>query len=360
MLLYKRYLLGRISSYFLVVTTILICLIWFTRAVSFIKYITENGISISAFLYLFIMILPWLLLLILPISLFIAVLVSYGRMNASNEITTLKNSGLDKFSISKPAIKIAIYLSLFCYLISLYLMPMANKNLRMARNDFQHNYANIMISSGIFESLNNLTIYVSDRDENNNLSGILLYDNYNKDSSITLTARKGDLVKENGSLLMRLRDGSLQKYNFANKNSEILKFDSYVINLSKNKESDNTHVWKASERYIHELINPDTEGLHPKQFERFRVEIHQRFTYPLFSLILTLIACSYILKGEFNRRGNFGNNMKAIIVACIFISITMASYDLMEKSKNYTILLYANLAFFFFFCLRSLSQNKIK
>ncbi|MDA0901802.1 MAG: LptF/LptG family permease, partial [Proteobacteria bacterium] len=69
MQLYKRYFLKKIASYFVAIATILICLIWFTKTVSFIKYITENGIKFSEFLYIFVLVLPWLVLLIIPISL---------------------------------------------------------------------------------------------------------------------------------------------------------------------------------------------------------------------------------------------------------------------------------------------------
>jgi lipopolysaccharide export system permease protein len=345
MLIYKRYLLNRIAGYFLMVVTVLTCLIWFTRAISFIKYITEKGISISSFLYLFVLILPWLALLIIPVSLFIAIISVYSKMISSNELTILKNSGLDKSKIAKPAIIVAIFLSVFCYIISFYLMPISNKSLRESRNNFQHNYANIMVTPGIFESLNNLTIYVNDR-QGNKLSGVLLYDNYNKDSSLTLTAKSGQLLYEDGSILMLLYDGSLQKFNFKEKNSEILNFDNYVVNLSQNKDISHNYSWKASERYLSELINIDKSKFSEKQLASFRVEIHQRFTYPLFSIILALIACSYVLRGEFNRRGSPKNNIYSIISACIFIIITMASYDLMEKSEKYNILLYGNFAFF--------------
>ncbi|MDA9231269.1 LptF/LptG family permease [Rickettsiales bacterium] len=356
MLIYKRYLLNKITSYFLMVVTVLTCLIWFTRAISFIKYITEKGISISSFLHLFILILPWLALLIIPISLFIAIISSYNKMIASNEITILKNSGLDKIKITKPALTIATLLCMFCYIISLYLMPMSNKLLRESRNNFQHNYANIMISPGIFESLNNITIYAKERN-GNNLSGILLYDNYSKENSLTLTAESGKLLYNNGEILMLLDKGSLQKFNFKERNSEILNFDNYVVNLSQNKNINNKHKWKASERYIDELTNIDKTKFSKKELARFRVEIHQRFTYPLFSIILALIACSYALRGEFNRKGSPKNNIYSVITACCFIAITMASYDLMEKSAKYNILLYVNLIFFTIWPLYFLKNN---
>lgn len=347
MLLYKRYLLKKVTGYFFVISIILVCLIWFTRAVSFVSYITEKGVGISAFLYIFVLILPWLSLLIIPISLFISVLTSYNRMISSNEITILKSSGLNKMSISTPAINISIIVTLLCYLISFYLMPLANKNLRLAKKDFQHNYTNILITPGIFESLNNITIYVKDRYKNNHLSGILLFNNYDKENAITLTAQDGDLVEDNGSILMRLKNGTLQKYNHKERTSQILNFDSYVVNLSENPEDKIEYVWKASERYINELIHPENnKNITKEELKSFQVEIHQRITYPLFSLVLVLIACAFVLKGEFSRRGNYFNNFEAVIAASAFIGITMASYSLMEKNISFVYLLYANIIIF--------------
>ena len=121
-MLYFNYLFKKTLYQFLAIISILVSLIWFSRAISFMKYITENGISIGKFFYLFILILPWLLIFIVPISIFIAVIMVYGKMIKSNEITILKNSGLTKFQISKPIISLAILASIFCFIISFYLM----------------------------------------------------------------------------------------------------------------------------------------------------------------------------------------------------------------------------------------------
>ena len=366
MLLYKRYLLKKIVGYFFIIATILICLIWFTKVISFIKYITEKGISVFSFFHLFFLVLPSLTLLIIPISLFIAIIASYSSMKSHNEITILRNSGLNKIAIVKPAIFVSIILSLICFLITLYLMPMANKNLKTTLNSFGSDYANIMISPGIFESLNNLTIYVDGRDANNKLSGILLYENYNEENSVTMTAKEGDLIEEDGSILIHLRNGTLQKYNFAQRSSDILYFDEYVVNLSKNDTGNLPYIWRPSERTIYELLYPDRtqyEGdieLAVKMDNSFRVELHQRFTNPLFSIVLALIACAYALRGEFSRRASIKNNVYSIITASSFIAINMVSYNLMEKSRAYNILLYGNILFFTAFPIYMLQTNFTK
>jgi lipopolysaccharide export system permease protein len=303
--------------------------------------------------------LPWLVMLIIPISLFIAVLITYDRMLANNELTILKNSGLSKFQLAKPVIWMGIFCCLICYLMSFYLMPMANKKLRLARSNFQHNYANIMISPGIFEDLNNLTIYVKNRNSKSELSGIIIYDNRNPDYSLTVTAKSGNLGESNDSVLLYLNNGTVQKYNYPNRKSEILRFDNYVVNLSDNDtKNESQYIWKAKERYINELLYPDVKS-EPKDLAKFRAELHHRLVYPTFSLVLALIAVAFILNGQF-RRGNVINNITAIIVGTVFIVSIMVIYDILEKSIELLPLLYLDLAIFLILCLNMLRSKSGK
>jgi len=193
MKLYNKYIFNKTAISFVSIASLLVILIWFSRTISFVKYITENGVELQQFSLLFLLILPWLLLFIIPISFFAAVLIVYNRMLINNEITILKNSGLTKISISKSTIALSVILTLFCYSISFYLMPLANKKLRSIRNNFENNYSNISFSKGAFEGLKSLTIYIKDKDEKNNLSGILLHDERSAETAITITARSGNL-----------------------------------------------------------------------------------------------------------------------------------------------------------------------
>ena len=114
MTIYNRYLIHKIASYFLVIISVLVALIWFAKSIIFIRFITENGVSISDFISLFVLILPALLIIIIPISLFVAVLTAYSQMLAHNEIVILKNAGLDKLTLAKPAILLASICCMIC------------------------------------------------------------------------------------------------------------------------------------------------------------------------------------------------------------------------------------------------------
>lgn len=342
----------------MVILAILICLIWFSKAVTFIEFITEKGIKLSDFLFLFVLILPWLALLIIPISLFIGILVSYGRMKVNNELTILENSGIDKFHLLKPVARIGFYCTIFCYIISLYLMPLANKKLRLARTDFQHNYENLIISPGIFETLNKMTIYVKDRNSQNELFEVLLYDNRNPEYAITITSRYGK-IDNRAEVLLHLTDGTVQKYNYETKKSEILKFDQYVVNLNERETEKIEFKWKATERYIWELINPTDDPKGEFRAEYY-YELHKRFVYPLFSLVLSIIAVAFILKGQFSRRVNIINEIQATAAGVAFIVSIMTLYDMVEKNSALAPLLYVDALIFVVIGLNLLRTKKLK
>jgi lipopolysaccharide export system permease protein len=288
-----------------------------------------------------------------------AVLVAYNQMINHNEITILKNAGLDKLKLAKPAIYISSICCIICFLISFFLMPYSNKKLRSIRSDFQNNYANLLISPGIFEQLRSLTIYVKTKDNSNHLSGILIYDSRNPDYSTTITSKTGTINEENNLVLLYLKEGTVQRFSYKSKKSDILHFDSYVVNLSDNSNETTIGLkWKASERYINELLNP-TDKVSAKDLAEYYVELHQRITYPLLSLVLTLIACAFVLDGKFNRYGNLSHNLKAVFAAAGFVGLMMVSYNLISRKPQFVILLYLIILLFIIISVRILKDQKL-
>lgn len=355
MKLYNRYIFSKILTAFLGLAAIFILLIWFSRAISFVKYITDNGIELSQFFYLFILILPWLLLFIVPISVFAAILLIYNRLISNNEITILKNSGLTKFEIGKPAIILGAACSVFCFYISFYLMPYANKELRISRTNFSNNYASLKINPQSFENLKNLTIYAQSRDEENNLSGILINDK-RSDSALTITAQSGSIIIEDNSALLYMKNGTIQKSDYNQNKSDIIYFEDYVFNLSENNSKETAKRWKAKERFLNELINPNDDSEYQDLID-YNTELHQRLTYPLLPLIFSIIALSCILRDNFNRRGNSSNIILAITMAIIFLTANITGYKLITKQPWLAPLLYANVALFAVTGINLLNRN---
>lgn len=358
-MLYINYLQKKTLNQFLSIATILISLIWFSRAISFMKYITNNGISIADFIYLFILILPWLLIFIIPISLFIAVLLVYYNLLKSNEISILKNTGLSKIRIGKPAITLAIIITIFSYILSFYIMPLSNKELRRIKLDFANNYASLAFKADSFETINNLTIYIKKKDKNNQLYGVMINDKRSLHNSITITAQFGNVIIKENSVYLILKNGTVQRYNYKKKNSEILRFDNYIYNLTDNKNNLADIKWKAKEKYFHELFYFE-DNISQEEYSKIQSEIHERITYPIMSIVLTLLAITCILCKEFSRRDNAKNIFFTVLLAILYMFSMIMIYDLIEVHSYFAILLYLIIIFCIMFCCKLLSDSNIK
>lgn len=360
MKLYNKYIFYKTAAAFLLLLALLVILIWFSRTVAFVHYITENGIELQQFSLLFVLILPWLLLFIVPISLFVAVLLVYNRLLLNNEIAILQNTGLTKLKIGKPAIVVALVCVAFCFLTSFYLMPLANKEFRKIRSNFEDNYSNLSFNKGTFEKLKSLTIYVREKNEQNQLFGILLNDSRNEEVSTTITAKQGNLKSQGGSLLLYMQNGTVQRFIYKENKEEILTFDNYVVNLSDNNKVDLSQKrWKPKERFLSELINPNDNSSEGDKLQ-YKIELQQRLTYPLMPLVLTFIALAFVLRGDLNRRGNNLNLLFAILMAISFLSITIAIYRMLEVSLALIPLLYLHFAVFFGVSYYMLKLNSYK
>jgi len=355
-MIFKRYLFKTNLLYSSSICAILIFLIWFSRVNGFVSYITENGIEVSKFINLFVLILPWLLMVIIPISLFVGTLINFNRLKNNNEITILKNSGLTKLQICQPVIFLAIICSLICYFIAFFLMPYANRILRESRIAINENYTNIAFKSKTFESFKDLTIYSKERDVNNNLFEIFLHDKRANEYSLTITARRGKIVIHNKSVFLQMEHGTVQKFNYENRNSEIMKFDNYVFNLSESAKISRNNKFKANEYFFNELLDPP-ENLSEEDYKKIKIEIHERLIDPLLSIALTLIALSLILKGEFKRNGNMNYIFYSILTASIYFMLNILSYSFIKYSNNLAILPYLNFIIFVYFALYLLQKN---
>ena len=98
--------------------------VWLTQSLRFIDLIINKGLSFGLFLYMTVLLLPSLLTVILPISLFAAVLYTYNQLIVDREIVVLKATGLSNLRLALPALNLAGIVMVICYAINLYLMPL--------------------------------------------------------------------------------------------------------------------------------------------------------------------------------------------------------------------------------------------
>lgn len=342
MKLYKNYIFINLVKPLLISTFTIAGVLWLTRAIRFLKYITEDGVSLGIFLKLSLYILPALLVIIIPLSVFLTAIITYNKLMENRELIILQGAGLKKSSLITPAMTVALISVIICYSITLFFMPLANRGIRNIREDIKNNFSSIMLEENTFNNLRNITIYTKAKDDDGNLFGVLIYDNQsyslkNKKAKHTLIYAKKGYINRN---ILELINGNIQK--FQNVNDEIpefLYFDNYSINLSEYSTKKIKFVLKLSDMYLNELLNLYEKGDKLFTKEQILAEINYRITFPLFSMILTLIGSSFILYGGFNRIGKNKNIVNSSVAVIIFFLLSMYLYKLAENTviANYAL-----------------------
>jgi lipopolysaccharide export system permease protein len=292
------------------------------------------------FLELTMLLIPSLLLLILPPALFCALLFVYHKLKTDSELVVMQSMGLSSWRLARPALYVATAVTAFAYFIALYLQPLSTQKFRDMQYFLRNNYASILLQEGVFSSpVDGLTVFIRERDSQGTLKGILVHDNRDEASAITMMAEEGKLVQTPQGPRFLLAKGNRQE--MKNDKLSLLNFDSYTMDISLYDKGMSTRYTEAQELFTSELLTPE-EGISEREQKKRFAEAHQRFTWPLYPLCLTLVGLSVILSGQFNRRGHWQRNMIAVLCALVIVFSAVGMRGIVANNPQLTFLLYVN------------------
>jgi len=215
------------------------------------KYIDDlmgKGVEVFVILKLLFFTLANLIPLALPIAVLFSSIMTMGNLAESNELTSMKSSGMSLFKVMKPMLILVVFLSIGTFYFSNYVLPIANLKQRTLIYDLQSKDPTFAISEGVFNKLNDTSIKVDRKDENTGeLFGLLIYEKSGK----IVKAEKGELLKSEDEqfLLLKLSNGSMYENGKLDFNAKakypyrksffketIVKFDMSGFSLQKSDE----------------------------------------------------------------------------------------------------------------------------
>ncbi|MFN5351634.1 MAG: LptF/LptG family permease, partial [Alphaproteobacteria bacterium] len=180
-----------------------------------------------------------------------------------------------------------------------------------------------------------LTIYVKGV-VNNQYQGILIHD-ARKDTAVTMMAEKGELEKTSSGPKLILYNGSRQEVKLESKEFSLLKFERYLFDLNDFQNKNNLiRTKQPDEKYLGGLLK-DAFGFStiegkPKSNSRARAiaEAFHRLTWPLYCIILTLLATLPFFHSLYTR-GGFG---RAILINSIIAFLLIIFAFIMKNSAG--------------------------
>jgi len=275
-----------------------------TQSLSTLSLIVENRQSALTFFYITLLALPQLMAVIMPLAVFIAMLYTLNRLNVDSELVVAKASGFNPWQIASPMMRLATFALIAHLFLNLLLQPYAFRQMRKALLDVRTDVASQMVRPGEFVTPTpGLTVYAREINPGGGMKDVLIHDARDNEDVLTYTSKSGVISRGKGQARLTLKNGDIQKivdYGAL----DLVKFDSYEIDLSDIVALDTVLRLKASDRYLHELLRPD-----PREFtnRKFRKELlaegHARLATPLYNIALVLLALAFMVRGEFQRLG---------------------------------------------------------
>lgn len=325
MTLVDKYLAREILKNLVVVLAVVVGLYiiveFFNKADSFLK----AGLPVTRLIRYLQLMLPSIIAQITPVGLLLAVLITLGLMNKSNEIIALKSGGISVYYLLRPVLTISIFMGVLLFSLSEIVVPItisqANKIWLM---EVKNKPTSTSKQKNIWVKGHRAIYFIQYfNSQNQTISGVILnfFDNEFK-LTRRIDAKKG--VYDHGKWIFY--DCMEQVLDTESENYKV-RFHSQIAEKVDFLPEDLMRVFKKSDEmniaelfaYIREV---ESEGY---DATTFRVDFHERFAYPVITIIVCILATGIAVK----RKGREGPSVSiGFGAALVFLYWVLNSFCL--------------------------------
>lgn len=321
MTLLERYILKISFTAFAACLIALTAVIWITQALRELDLLTGKGQTIFIFLTVTGLSLPALINVISPVALFLATLYALNKLNGDSELIVMSAAGMPPQRLMRPFLALGAFVCVIVGMITIYIMPASFQELRNLVTKIRADFVATMAKEGQFITLDNgITFHYRER-SGDALLGIFMEDQRDKKKVVVYLAERGQTVESNGQAYLVLEQGSVQRKEPDSRDSSIVAFERYAVDLSAFNQEGGDVVYKPRERGTTQLLFPDKkEFFYQFQEGRFRAELHDRLSSWLYPLAMMAIAFAALGDARTTRQGR-GFAIAAAVVAVVILRV---------------------------------------
>jgi lipopolysaccharide export system permease protein len=330
-----RYLLKEVAKTQLAVFFVLMTIFISQKFVRVLGDASEGSIPGQLVMTFIALKIPDLAGFILPLSLFLGVLLAYGRIYADSEMTVLHACGVSEWYVVRVTLVLAIVTAILTGIFTLYLAPLASEYQYKVKEELAADSGLSALVSGRFQQTGNqdAVVFIHDKDrETNSFNKVFvaqLPKGDNVDASIInsslVYAKTGKVFEDDtGSQQLVLGDGIRYHRDIETKEFQSVAFNKYYIQI-KDQEVEHQHR-KLSAISTFELYN----NMPPELESAYRATIQWRIAFPLACIILIFIAVPLSVVNP--RQGKFAKMLPALMLFLGYLLLLTSMRSAIEKN----------------------------
>jgi lipopolysaccharide export system permease protein len=304
MRLLDRYLFRQLLGPTLLATLALGTVGVLSQSLEALDIIIKEGQSALVLAEITLLATPQLLAMVLPVAIFVAGLVALNRLHTEQEIVVCFASGMSRWRVVAPAMRLATLAALATLVVNLWIAPLCERAMRVELFKIRTDLAASLVEPGQFtEPTPGLTVYAQDSAQDGTLRNLFVLKEKAGGGDTTFIAATGKLGKRNGAPILTMRNGSSQEFSKTGV-LNYLKFDEYTFDLSDFMAGQDAMTYKVPDRYLHELLYPDLrQDWERRNRVKMLAEANGRLATPLYNIAFMAMALAAVIGGPFSRLG---------------------------------------------------------
>jgi lipopolysaccharide export system permease protein len=285
------------------------------------------------------LLIPSFVAVMLPITTYIVIQFVYQRMATDRELTVMRAAGLSPWALARPALVVALLVTLIGYGLSLWAVPASMADFKEFQWEIRNRLAAFLLQDGVFTPLSDkLTVYVRTRDQDGSLHGILVDDARDPNTRATILAERGRLIDGPNGPRVLLQDGSRQEIDHQSGRLDMLTFKQNEIDLAEAAKDDATRPIDMSERPLDHLLHPERYSEHEPA--KWIAEGHKRLATPLTTLSYAMVGLFSALGGMFRRHGGLARPLATAGAMVGLLALGLAFGTLAARDNSLLVLIW--------------------
>jgi len=273
---------------------------------------------------------PSLLYLVTPLSVLLGVLVTFGLMQKSNEITAMKATGISIYRTVTPILVISVFLAGGLFLLDQWYVPYANKRVETLKNQIKGRPAQT------YSRPDRKWIFGQNEKKHNGQQPprkIYYYEFYEPDRNVFGNISSFELDPHTFQISKRMYaarahwSDNLQKWVFENgwersfDGDNVTRYQPFEVQTFAELNEPPNYFKKEvrqSQEMSYEELRAYIRDLEQAGFDvvRLRVALQKKLAFPLITLVMAILAVPFAL--SMGRKGALSGVATALIIALVY------------------------------------------
>jgi lipopolysaccharide export system permease protein len=324
----NRYLLKEMMFPFVINSVFFTFVFLMTKILDITNLIVNYKISMFSILLILLYSIPRFLSFVIPMSVMMAVLLTFIRLSNDKELVALKAGGVSIYGLIPPVLVFCLMGVVLSCFITVYGMPWGTVSMKELTFQVAASHADAGLKERTFnDSFKDVMLYINKIDlKKKILKDVFIEDKRSQNIVSTVMAPKGRMFAEPDKLVFHLKlyQGTINQVNIENRSAHSINFDSYDVNLdvkktltaSKDGPKDEDEMsFGDLKKYLKSFSQQN------EQYYTALIELHKKFSIPFACFALGILAVPLGIQSESAKRSTgLGLGMVFFLIYYIMLS----------------------------------------